>query len=102
MSGKKIPDGILFSGDFAAKAAMEVFVQNGIHIPRDIAIVGFVNEPWDTLLNPPLSSIEQFSFKIGETAAKMMMEAIEGMPHKDIVYKTELMIRESSLKRKYL
>ena len=102
LSKKNLPDGILFSGDFAAKAAMEVFVQNGIHIPRDIAIVGFVNEPWDTLLNPPLSSIEQFSFKIGETSAKLMMEAINGMPHQDIVYKTKLMIRESSLKSKYL
>ena len=101
-SRKNLPDGILFSGDFAAKAAMEVFVQKGIHIPRDIAIVGFVNEPWDVLLNPPLSSTEQFSFKIGETSAKMLMEAINGMPHKDIVFKTNLIVRESSLKSKYL
>lgn len=94
----ELPDGILFSGDFAAKSAMEVLLQNGIRIPQDIAIVGFVNEPWDTLLNPPLSSIEQFSYQIGRTAAKLMMEALQGMPHKDIVIKPELIIRESSLK----
>lgn len=99
---KDLPDGILFSGDFAAKAAMEHFVQNGVRIPQDIAVVGFVNEPWDKLLNPPLSSIEQFSNKIGETAAAMMLEAIEGMPHRDVVYKPELIIRDSSLKSKYL
>ena len=101
LAQKELPDGILFSGDFAAKAAMEVFVEAGIRIPQDIAVVGFVNEPWDTLLNPPLSSIEQFSDKIGETAAKMMLEAIEGMPHRDIVYKPQLIVRESSMKKKY-
>ncbi len=97
----ELPDGILFSGDFAAKAAMEVFKEKGIHIPRQIAIVGFVNEPWDTLLDPPLSSIEQFSKKIGETAAKMMLEVIEGMPRRDVVYKPQLIVRESSLKSQY-
>ena len=98
---KELPDGILFSGDFAAKAAMEVFIAAGIRIPQDIAVVGFVNEPWDTLLNPPLSSIEQFSGKIGETAAQMIVESIAGMPNRDIVYKPQLIVRESSLKKKY-
>lgn len=102
LSQSELPDGILFSGDFAAKAAMEVFKERGVHIPRQIAIVGFVNEPWDTLLDPPLSSVEQFSNKIGETAAKMMLEVIEGMPHRDVVYKPQLIVRESSLKSKYL
>lgn len=98
---KELPDGILFSGDFAAKAAMEIFTEKGIKIPKDIAIVGFVNEPWDTLLNPPLSSIEQFSYQIGKTSARLMMEALSGMPHRDIVYKPQLIIRKSSLKRDY-
>ncbi|MFA5714064.1 MAG: LacI family DNA-binding transcriptional regulator [Bacteroidales bacterium] len=102
LSQDTLPDGILFSGDFAAKTAMELFVSNGVRIPQDIAIVGFVNEPWDPFLNPPLSSIEQFSYKIGETAAEMMLEAIEGKPHRNVVYEPELIIRESSLKSKYL
>lgn len=102
LNAKELPDGILFSGDFAARSAMEVFKSAGIRIPQDIAIVGFVNEDWDTLLNPPLSSIEQFSFRTGETAAKMIIEAIEGLPQKDIIYKPELIIRESSLKKDFV
>jgi len=102
LSHKELPEGILFSGDFAAKAAMEIFRANGVRIPQDIAIVGFVNEPWDSLLDPPLSSVEQFSNKIGETAAKMMLEVIDGLPRRDVVYKPELIIRESSLKSKYI
>ena len=102
VSQKELPDGILFSGDFAAKAAMEVFKAKGIRIPQEIAVVGFVNEPWDTLLDPPLSSVEQFSNKIGEASAKMLLEVIEGMPRRDVVFKPELIVRESSLKSKYL
>lgn len=94
------PDGILFSGDFAARAAMEEFLQGGVAIPRDIAVVGFVNEPWDELLSPPLSSVEQFSYHIGETAAKLMLAAIEGAPHQNVVITPELIVRASSLKAK--
>ncbi len=98
IQSKDIPDGILFSGDFAARAAMEKFKSEGISIPEDVAIVGFVNEPWDILLNPPLSSVEQFCNKIGQTAAQMMLEAIGGMPPRDVVFQPQLIIRESSLK----
>lgn len=98
LSMNALPEGILFSGDFAAKAAMEVLVDAGIKIPEQIAVVGFVNEPWDTLLNPPLSSIEQYSNKIGQTAAALMLEAIEGMPCRYVVYKPELIVRRSSLR----
>ncbi|MGN0092779.1 MAG: LacI family DNA-binding transcriptional regulator [Alistipes sp.] len=93
-----LPDGILFAGDFAARAAMEVFTVAGVRIPQDIAVVGFVNEPWDKLLSPPLSSVEQFPGLIGETAARMMLEAIEGMPARSVVFDTELIVRASSLK----
>ncbi len=100
LDGNTLPEGILFSGDFAAKGAMETFVAAGVAIPTDVAIVGFVNEPWDCYLNPPLSSIEQFSNKIGRMAAKLMFEALEGKPARDVVFPTELIIRESSLKSK--
>ena len=66
-----------------------------------MAIVGFVNEPWDALLTPPLTSVEQFSGKIGETAARLMQETLDGMPRRDVVYKTQLIVRESSLRGKY-
>ena len=102
LSKNKLPDGIVFSDDFIAKVAMDVFRDKGLRIPSDIAVVGFMNEPWDTLLNPPLSSVELFSNKIGETAAKMMLELINGMPHRDVVYKPQLIVRESSLRSKYL
>ena len=95
-----IPDGILFSGDFAAKAAMEVFTENGVRIPEDVAIVGFVNEPWDKYLTPPLSSIEQFPYDIGKEAARLMLRAIEGGKPRKIVLDTELIIRQSSKKLK--
>lgn len=96
-----LPEGILFSGDFAAKAAMEIFAKNGIKMPQDIAIVGFVNEPWDKYLEPPLTSVEQFPYEIGREAARLMLRAIQGALPQKVVYDTELIIRESSLKRDF-
>lgn len=93
-----LPEGILFSGDFAARGAMEEFLAAGVRIPKDIAIVGFVNEPWDRLMVPPLSSVEQFPGKVGEIAAHMILEAINGQSVRKTVISTELFVRESSLR----
>lgn len=95
----ELPEGILFSGDFAAKAAMEVFSAHGIKMPEQVAVVGFVNEPWDTYLTPPLSSVEQFPHEIGKEAARLMLKAINGDSPQKIVLDTELIIRKSSLRK---
>lgn len=99
-SGRKLPDAILFSGDFAAKSAMEVFNARGVRMPEDVAVVGFVNEPWDCYLTPPLTSVEQHPYEVGRRAAALMLKAIDGAPPEDIVLETELIVRESSLRKK--
>ena len=98
LSRNELPEGILFSGDFAAKAAMEVFAANGVKMPEQVAIVGFVNEPWDKYLDPPLSSVEQFPYEIGKEAARLMLKTINGDKPQKIVLDTELVIRKSSMR----
>lgn len=93
------PDGIFFTGDYAAKGTLEELKKHGIRVPEDIAIVGFSNEPIDELLNPTMSSIEQFSSRIGTEAAEMMLEAIAGAEMREIVIEPKLIIRDSSNKK---
>lgn len=99
LARNELPEGILFSGDFAAKAAMEVFAANGVKMPEQVAVVGFVNEPWDKYLDPPLTSVEQFPYEIGKEAARLMLKAINGDKPQKIVLDTELVIRKSSLRK---
>lgn len=97
-SGQPLPEAVFFAGDFAALGAMLEFRKAGIDIPEQIAIVGFANEPFCQLLSTPLSSVDQFSYKMGYMAGKMMFDRLKGEPQVGVVIAPELIIRKSSLK----
>lgn len=92
------PDGIFFTGDYPAKACYKVFQNNGISIPHDIAIVGFANDPFDTMLSPALSSVDQHNSLIGSIAARTLLEILNGTPSQSTVISPDLIVRSSSLR----
>jgi LacI family transcriptional regulator len=101
---KQLPDGLFSASDFSALGAHIKFRNLGLHIPKDIAIVGFANETYDDMLEPGLSSVDQHSIEIGRSVAKLFLEGISdpksiSVP-KRIILNTELQIRGSSLKNK--
>lgn len=95
-AGEPLPEAVFCAGDFMALGAMLEFQAAGIRIPDDIAIVGYANEPFDALLPTPLSSVEQFSYKMGCMAGEMLFERLRGEPRADIVITPELIVRRSS------
>ncbi len=97
-AGKPLPEAVFCAGDFMALGAMLEFRAAGIRIPDDIAIVGYANEPFGALLPTPLSSVDQFSYKMGCMAAKMLFERLQGEPRVDIVITPELIVRQSSIR----
>ena len=72
-SGKAV-DGVFASNDMAAMGAIEATQQAGLKVPGDIAVVGFSNWQFSSMLN--LSSVEQHGYEMGKEAAKMMFEEI--------------------------
>lgn len=96
-------DGMFTAGDYAAFGAMMEMKRHGVKIPHEIALIGFSNEPYNDLVEPGLSSIDQHSKEIGSTAANLFLERIaENDPHhlsKTIVIPTDLCTRASSLKK---
>lgn len=98
VSMKNRPDAIFFTGDYPAKACYKVFKDNNIRIPQDIAVVGFGNDPFNTMLSPQLSSVDQYNYRIGMIAAKTLLEILNGQPAQSIVITPQLIERESSLK----
>jgi LacI family transcriptional regulator len=68
-------------------------------MPYDIGLVGFNNEPVTSLVTPGISSVDQPSFELGKTAAKLFIETVhqdKDMSEVDEVLKPKLIIRESS------
>ncbi len=96
-----LPEAILTVNDPTAIGAMKALKKHGYRIPGDVAIVGFTETRTAELLDPPLSSVSQPTFEMGQIAARLLIDQIEskGMfVPQTIVLNGRLNVRESSMK----
>lgn len=92
-----LPDAVFCTSDFVAMGMMLELLKNGVRIPEDIAICGFANEPMDELVTPSLSSVNQFSKRMGQEAARMLFAGLEGFMPADVMLEPELIVRDSTI-----
>jgi len=71
---KNRPDAVYVAGDYAALGALQVLNEQKINIPNEIALVGFGNEPFSSMVTPTITSIEQHSSEIGKQAALSFLD----------------------------
>jgi LacI family transcriptional regulator len=97
------PDAIFANNDVAAYGAMMAIRKKKLRIPEDVAIVGFSNWRFSSLIQPALSSVTQPGFKMGQEATRLLMKQInkgedEESITETISLKTNLVVRDSSRK----
>jgi LacI family transcriptional regulator len=93
------PDAIFTASDRLALDSFAAVKAKGIHIPEQVAFIGFTNLQVAHLLDPPLSTVVQPAFEIGKTAVGMLLDTIENKqqtPVKTIKIPTEVNLRASS------
>ncbi len=66
------PTAIFCFSDFYAMEVMMYLSEKNIRIPEDIAVMGYCGYPGDTLLDPPLSTIDLNYVDIGKTAVELL------------------------------
>jgi len=92
-------DGVFANNDMAALGALKAVQKAGLTPPKDVAIIGFSNWQFSSLVNPGLSSVSQPGYEIGREAARLMLDQInnENKNKGEVsILDTELVIRESS------
>ena len=94
------PDAIIALNDTLLFAAMKAVKQNGLSIPGDVALIGFSDVEYVEDVSPTLSTIEDQSHLMGQTACQLLLDHIRGqqLPIHRII-PTIQRIRESSRKR---
>jgi LacI family transcriptional regulator len=94
------PDAIFAANDLLAMGVLQALNMRGdLHVPRDIALIGYDDIAFAAAAVVPLSSIRQPSVLIGYTAVDLLLreaEGGEGFEHEQIVFQPELVIREST------
>lgn len=101
IKANRLPDAIFAVNDPCAMGTMKSLKKYGIKVPREVGIVGFTETKMAALIDPPLTSVAQPTFQIGETIAGLLLERINSkgifIPQ-TIVLNGRLNVRESSMK----
>jgi LacI family transcriptional regulator len=93
------PRAVFAANDLMAMGAMLAIREAGLRIPQDIAIAGFDDIPAARLVNPPLTTINQFQENLGRQAAEMLFERLSGSITEEgrtIEAPFDLVLRESA------
>jgi LacI family transcriptional regulator len=73
------PDAIFAVNDLTASGAIKVLKQMNFRIPEDVSVIGFTNGLAATISDPPMTSVSQHGFEIGEKAMKMLLRRINAL-----------------------
>ena len=93
------PTAIVACNDLMALGAISAAQQLGLEVGLDVAITGFDNIPLSEHCHPPLTTVHQPIYQIGEMVCKMLIMQILADPleQEQIILQPSLMVRQSSL-----
>jgi LacI family transcriptional regulator len=104
MAIKPMPDAVFITNDFCAAVCIQTFKDAGVRVPEDIAVVGFNNDVICKIIQPKLTTINYPGIEMGEIVARNLVNHLSGISDinltNTIIIKSELIIRESSMKKK--
>jgi DNA-binding LacI/PurR family transcriptional regulator len=92
------PTAIFSTGTMFTLGTLSAIRELGLRVPQDVALVTFDEIPWGELLNPPLTTVPQPTYELGQTAAEMLMARIADPERPPTIKRLnlELVVRESS------
>ncbi|WFA10406.1 LacI family DNA-binding transcriptional regulator [Tissierella sp. Yu-01] len=71
-------DGICCGNDLIAIGAIQALKEKNIKVPEEVRIIGFDDIQISQFVDPPLTTIKQPIYEMGEEAVKMLIFIIEG------------------------
>jgi LacI family transcriptional regulator len=89
---------IVCYNDLLAMGALQRCKELGVRVPEECAIIGYDNISFAALVEPSLTTIHVDKYKIGEQAAKLLLDMLKE-PQRvfpPIFVDTELIVRESA------
>ncbi len=98
MMEKGRPDAIVCANDITAARLMQTLSKVGFRIPEDVMMAGVDDVSYARFLPTPLTTIRQDCNEIGAAAMATMLERLQhpGQATKDVLVRTELVVRASS------
>jgi len=102
MSLSDRPTAIMCFNDMLAIGFLHACRQAGIRVPEDLSVTGFDNISLSAYTSPPLTTLDQPKYSIGNESAQLLLELLgnkienQNNMHKEKVLKGSLLVRSST------
>lgn len=95
---KQKPSAIVTGSNYLTLILLRTMKKMGLECPDDLSIVGFGDEAWCELVEPPLTTIRQDAYRMAMLASSRIIERIDNSMESSEEYcvQTELNIRKST------
>ncbi|MGH9104300.1 MAG: LacI family DNA-binding transcriptional regulator [Acidimicrobiales bacterium] len=95
------PDAVFVANLLMTVGALQAIADAGLAIPGDIAVVGFDEMSWASLLRTPLTTVAQPAYDLGLESARLLLSRLEGYSGaaRTVTLSPSLQVRESSAPR---
>jgi LacI family transcriptional regulator len=90
---------VFAANDLMAMGALTAIREAGLRVPQEVAVAGFDDIPAAHLVTPSLTTITQYQQNIGQRAAEMLFERLNGSESgapRSIEMPFSLIVREST------
>lgn len=91
------PTALFVANNLMTIGALTALKELGVAIPQEMAVVGFDDMEWASILTPPLTAVAQPAYVLGTSAAQLFIQRLEHphRPPQEVVLKTRLVVRQS-------
>jgi LacI family transcriptional regulator len=89
---------VVAANDLIALGALQVLQGAGLQVPQQVSLIGHNDMPLLAQLSPPLTSVRIQHYEMGYRAARLLLEALQGVPGtaSTLVLRPELVVRGST------
>jgi LacI family transcriptional regulator len=97
----KRPTAAFCANDLVALGLLQSCAALGMHVPDDLAIVGYDDIDFAAAATVPLTSVSQPRRRLGRTAAELLLQETTDPDHEhqQVIYTPELVVRASTQRR---
>lgn len=90
------PSAVIASNDMAAMGFQSQLALRGVHVPRDVSLIGFDGVSVGAVANPPLTSVMQPMRELAEHAVRLALGLGDGGPKEHVRLEPGLIVRSST------
>jgi LacI family transcriptional regulator len=91
------PSAVFAANNLMTLGALRALRELNVRVPEDMALIGFDDMPWASELCPPLTTISQPTYELGQETVQLLLRRLQNpnAPVRTVTLQPRLVIRES-------